>query len=148
MRYWYEGDIDVLHEWVTTAYGFRDPEPDPAFVAWVQQKFPLGSHVRFYPSLMIPEPHSAGQEWYRGYPHKHSETMGWPKEVLALMVYLKVPQEGGQICIGGHNPDDEYDVYDPAPGMALMVDGDTWHGVTPVTKGMRTAIICTNGEVP
>lgn len=143
----YDGDLDVLHEWVVTPYGFRSVEPDPAFVAWATAKFPQGSIVRFLPTFMKPVPHSEGQEWYRGYPHKHSETMGWPKDILALMVYLRTPQQGGEICIGGANPDDPYTVYAPTPGMALMVDGDTWHGVKPVVTGIRTGIVCTNGEV-
>lgn len=143
----YEGSLEGLVEWVETPHGDKGSKADPTianpeFLRWARGHWPPNYEVQFHPAAIFPRDDLDGAEWYPGYPHAHTETMGWDPEITAMIVYVEVAEEGGLIAVGGTSPDDPYEYFAPEPGLALIVDGSQWHGVTPVTKGRRIAIVC------
>ena len=58
-------------------------------------------------------------------------------------MYLTVAASGGEFALGGHKKDDPYTLIKLEPGIAIMVDAITWHGVKPVLAGTRIALITT-----
>lgn len=137
----YDGNLQPLIQWFWSPRAVREkPPPYPEFISWAEQQYPAGYELTYYPTVIRVRDDLMTADWYPGYPHAHSQTMGWDASVVATLLYLEVPTSGGEIGVGGLNEDDPYTFITPAPGLVVKVDGQTWHGVKPVLEGQRTAI--------
>ena len=136
----YTGDLLPLIEWVQGRAMCSDEScqsgrpacrgnckegPPEEFVSWAKEQQPEGQdQMRFWRSRIVPMPVSDGWPVDR---HTHSATMGWPREVITMVLYLQSPKWGGEIGLGGYNRTDPYDFVKPEPGLAVFMDSDRWH---------------------
>lgn len=145
MRHFYEGDVEALRKWAInrgcSGQKFEPPEP---FRSWIVSILPedCRNNLGFWVGIVTPESKLDG-DWVKGYPHIHKISRGWSDKTTTTLTYLVAPEEGGEFCLGGLSPDDTYTKIKVFPGLTLSVDSVTWHGVLPVTKGSRMALIST-----
>lgn len=136
---YYTGDLQTLLRW---ALNRRDDKPPEPYGAWVRNHMPknclanVGYHVGG-----LTERSPLDGDWHIGYPHAHNVSVGWPNEATTVLTYLAVAQEGGEFAIGGLDRNDPYELITPEPGLTLIMDATVWHGVKPVRKGTRIALI-------
>lgn len=140
----YDGDLQPLRDWINANYPAAkqsaqrrdDPPPEP-FLSWAISHQPVSGKLKFWASKI-----RAGLEpdtWFAGFPHVHV----WGSDVLTMILFVQAPQAGGEFGIGGVDKDDPYQFVTPEAGLAVFVDGDTWHGVKTVSEGERLAVIVT-----
>lgn len=138
--YQYVGDLMPLSRWAVSSQPDIPPEP---FLSWIKSLLPSWcTSYGHWVGFSSPDSALSG-DWVAPFPHRHVDSMGWTPETMTLLLYLTVPEEGGEIAIGGHKKTDPYTLVQPTPGLAVMCDSVTWHGVKPVVNGTRTALINT-----
>lgn len=143
----YKGDIHQLRKWAVNRSNQHllpfAPEP---YWSFVMDLLPPDARngVAHWVGICTPEStlNLAG-DWVKGYPHIHTQSVNWPEKSTTVITYLTAPEEGGEFALGGLSPDDEYTLYPVYEGMTVMCDAVTWHGVKPVKKGTRIALITT-----
>lgn len=140
----YDGDIQPLIDWVKN--GRPTPTPSPEFQTWMETiATPVECRARFeYKSnwILTDTPlNPDDNNWVKGYPHQHMITMGWDADAITTLVYLIAPEEGGEFALGGESPNDDYELTKVEPGLVMQVDSRIWHGVLPVLKGERMALV-------
>ncbi len=113
---------------------------------YVRPHFPPGAKLHWEVASITEESEHDG-EWVEGYPHKHVETMGWEPGTMTVMLYLVAPEEGGELAIGSENRDDPFELIKIEPGFGVVIDSNTYHGVKPVTKGKRLALVISDGAM-
>ena len=134
----YEDDIAPLLEWSRRP---TEKMPEP-YLSWLRDKMPEACRARIEHHVgAISNRSTLDGEWVKGYPHIHAISMGWKPEVYTIITYLITPEEGGEFAMGGLNPDDPYTLIEVKPGLSIGCDAITWHGVKPVRKGVRVAIV-------
>jgi hypothetical protein len=142
----YEGDLQPLIRWaVNRGESQRErPSPPEPFRLWIYEQMPAVCRARmgYWVGIVTPES-KLNDGWVDRYPHIHSESMGWHPITTTAMTYLVAPEEGGEFALGGEDPLDEYKLFTVTPGLTVMVDAVTWHGVLPVRAGTRIALITT-----
>lgn len=139
MQDFYPGDIHELFKWVRSGKWKTEHAPEP-YWSWVYERLPVKSNI-FHRVGMLNWDSPASDEWCEPYPHVHSESMGWEPEVFTILTYLVAPEEGGEFAMGGLSPDDPYVDIPVKPGVTVGCDSITWHGVRPVKKGTRIALL-------
>lgn len=147
-KHYYPGDAQLLLRWAINRgeaeQKRRDP-PEP-FKSWVRNLMPVAcrNQIGYWVGSATPKSKlSADGKWLDRFPHRHIDSMGWPREATTIMTYLAEPLEGGDIAIGGLSPDDPYEEIEVEIGLTLMVDSATWHGVRPVPRGTRIVLLTT-----
>ena len=144
----YDGDIHELAKWAANRVDTDEVPPEP-FRSWITQFFKPAKLLGYCVGVTMPDsPNSADGEWARGYPHAHYISIGWPKDAVTVITYLAAPVSGGKFGLGGLSPDDPYEFIDVEPGLAVVIDGATWHGVQPVTKGTRISLMTCGEPIP
>ena len=141
----YEGDLEPLIMWaVNRGHAAKTMEPPEAFRIWVREMLPghCRNDIRYWVGVITPDS-ELDDGWVKGYPHTHVNSMSWPPDATTVMMYLIVPEAGGEFWLGGLDPADPYTSITVKPGLAIIVDAKTWHGVKPVISGTRMAIIAT-----
>lgn len=150
----YPGDVNELLDWVNEYPHNRYIENTaPAYYeGWVKENMPAeNSDIHYWVTYVRPLARNltdlAGEplslvDWNPGFPHIHSISQGWERNIHTLMTYLQPADLGGEIGVAGYT-DGPYTFYKPYPGMAVLVDSDEWHGVKPVLKGTRIALLAT-----
>ena len=134
----YDGPLQPLIHWIMRQSGEANELPTH-FRNWVEAYFPAGYTFEYWQAGVVAG--DGSDDWVGGFPHVHNQTMGWGTDDMSMMVYVQAPNAGGQSAIGGTDPNDPYEILEITPGLAIVVDGDTYHGVKPVTSGLRLAII-------
>lgn len=140
----YEGNIAELLYWATNRgrAGQSEKAPEPYF-SWMEQFMPKWDGViGHWVGSATPDAELDG-DWIVGFPHIHTISVKWPPEAFTVITYLVAPEEGGEFALGGLSPDDPYKLIKPEPGLTVMCDAQTWHGVKPVKKGNRVSLINT-----
>ena len=127
------GDMDVVKS-------LKLPEE---FRLYIEHLMPEGfPDAKYWVGLITP--HNKNKDgWVEGYPHRHVDSVNWPPQTPTLMTYLITPEIGGEIGMGGENRDDPFKFIKPEPGMTVLTDAKTWHGVKPVFRGTRLALLAT-----
>jgi hypothetical protein len=144
----YDGDIHVLTKWAVNRIDTDEVPPEP-FRSWIKQFFKPAKLLGYHVGVITPDsPDSADGEWCRGYPHAHYISVGWPKDTPTVITYLAAADSGGQFGLGGLSPDDPYEFIDVKPGLALLIDGATWHGARPVHAGTRISLMTCGEPIP
>jgi hypothetical protein len=143
----FKGDIHELRRWAVNRANQHltalAPEP---YYSWVVDLLPLDARngVAHWVGICTPEsPLDLAGDWVKGYPHIHTESVNWPPKSTTVITYLTAPEEGGEFALGGLSKDDEYTLYPIYEGLTVVCDAVTWHGVKPVKKGTRIALITT-----
>lgn len=144
----YKYDLEPLTHWAVNRYqatGTQEP-PEP-FPAWIKMVLPKWcTRFGYWVGVVTPDTKLDG-DWVDRYPHTHINSMGWPANTTTALLYLSAPEIGGEIAIGGRKSSDQYTLIMPKPGLTVLTDAATWHGVKPVVKGTRIALITTGWEV-
>ena len=134
----YEGDLHKLRTWAVN----RDDNPPEPFNSWFLALLPedCRGNVGHYIGVITPDSPLDG-DWVRGYPHCHVKSVNWHPKTVTVVTYLAAPEVGGEFGLGGLSPNDPYEFIKVESGMAVMMDGATWHGARPVLAGTRIALI-------
>ena len=146
----YEGDLEALLDWAQTVNWAErqfDTAPEP-YRSWVMELMPKQYRNTLWHLFGMVNPRSElnTPEWVQGYPHIHTRTANLKPDVLTAITYLRVAEEGGEFAMGGLEEDGPYETIIPEPGLTVICDAETWHGVRPVRKGTRIALISTGLE--
>jgi len=138
--YTYEGDLHKLRKWAVNRR--NDEAPPEPYRSWVRGLMPENCRgaIGYWVGVITPES-SVLNGWVRGYPHAHVESVNWHPETTTAVTYLSVADSGGEFGIGGTSEDDPYEFINPVPGLTVLMDAVTWHGVKPVHAGTRMALI-------
>lgn len=142
----YTGDLEPLIRWaVNRGCSNQDSKAPPEpYKSWVENLLPekCRGSVGWWIGIVTPES-KASPDWVDRYPHRHVDSMGWDPQTTTIITYLVAPQTGGRFAMGGGAADDPYNDIKITPGLTISMDAATWHGVRPVGKGTRIALICT-----
>ena len=145
----YAGDIEQLIRWAVNrgqSERERKTPPEP-YRSWIIGLLPENcrASVGFWVGIVTPESALSGDDpkWVDRYPHRHIDSMGWPPEATTALTYLIAPEEGGEFALGGLSPTDDYELLKIEPGLTVLTDAATWHGIRRVKRGTRLALICT-----
>ena len=141
----YEGNLQPLIKWaVNRGEGTEKEGPPEPFKSWVRKFMPVvcRSDIGYWVGVVTSDSEVDG-EWVKRYPHTHIKSMGWSPLTTTIITYLVVPESGGEFGLGGRKESDPYEFIQPEPGLAVKCDARTWHGVRPVHKGNRIALIAT-----
>lgn len=137
----YTGELQPVIRWaVNRDSGMVDPPKD--FCEGMQALMPECKRLEYWVGVITPDSKLDG-DWVDGYPHTHVNSVGWPPETPTALTYAVAPDIGGELAVGGESPDDPYELIPVTPGLVVIVDAKTWHGVKPVEKGTRIAVITT-----
>ena len=145
MQTWkYEGDLYNLSRWALNRTSREREELPEPYRSWVIELLPENCRETVAAWVGFSTPYSPlDGDWILGYPHTHVISRSWPEESTTVITYLTAPEEGGEFGMGGKNKDDPYEFVMPEPGLTVKCDATIWHGVKPVIKGTRLALITT-----
>lgn len=141
----YPGELQPLIRWAINRNAATiTQEPPEPFRTWIKAQMPpYAQHkIEYWVGLITSESRLDG-DWVDGYPHTHVQSVGWHPSAITAMTYLVAPDLGGEIGVGGKKETDPYEFTLPTPGLTVIVDAETWHGVKPVISGTRVALIST-----
>jgi len=146
--YQYDGPIAPLLAWADPPVPITDTmrrhNPPEPWKSWAESLLdPTHTTIEYFAGIGDPSSwlDDTG-DWVFGFPHRHIDTMRW-QEASTAMTYLEVPTAGGEFALGGLLEADPYELLVVTPGITVVVDHLTWHGVKPITAGRRVVAICT-----
>ena len=144
----YEHGLEPLITWaVNRGQATITAEPPEPFSTWIKSVLPVWcTRLGFWVGVITPDSKLNG-DWVDGYPHTHANSMKWPPNTTTAMLYLVAPEAGGEFAIRGQEESDPYTLIKVVPGLTVLTDAVTWHGVKPVKKGTRIALITTGWEI-